>query len=248
MGGRPGFQNEVPHAKEPEARWRGGRHQQEARLKVLPAEDRHTRTGQYLHWAKVRPTTPYWWCQCPSQTRGHFFKRCSECRMQQKICGWRCRRRLGGGRGRTVRDLLADGRCGQAVLDFLSSTDVGRFVPPPEEGEAGGEVSEWEHRERREREEELEAEVEELGAAGELGAGGSCHSSYPCPPSWHPQTRSRILGTACFVLSFAFPLSFPGCALHLLGTCLGRGRRGVCNMPPPRGQRTGIFFLKCTPP
>ena len=70
----------------------------------------------------------------------------------------------------TVRDLLADGRCGQAVLDFLSSTDVGRLVPPlEEEGDAGSEVSEWELRERREREEQREAEAEELGA--ELGAG-----------------------------------------------------------------------------
>jgi len=34
----------------------------------------HTRTGQYLHWAKVRPTAQWWWCQCPSQTRDHLFK------------------------------------------------------------------------------------------------------------------------------------------------------------------------------
>ena len=47
----------------------------------------------------------------------------------------------------TVRDLLVDGRCGQAVLDFLSSTDVGRPVPPLEEGDVGSEVSEWERRE-----------------------------------------------------------------------------------------------------
>jgi len=45
----------------------------------------HTCTGQYLHWTKVRPTTECWWCQCPSQTRGHLFKSCSEWKMQQKI-------------------------------------------------------------------------------------------------------------------------------------------------------------------
>jgi len=28
-----------------------------------------------------------------------------------------------------IQDLLADGRCSQAVLDFLSATDVGRQVP-----------------------------------------------------------------------------------------------------------------------
>ena len=58
----------------------------------------------------------------------------------------------------TVRDLLADWRCGQAVLGFLSSTDVERLVPPlEEEGDAGSEVSEWELRERRERQAEREA-------------------------------------------------------------------------------------------
>ena len=25
-------------------------------------------TGQYLHWAKVRPDAQCWWCKCPSQT------------------------------------------------------------------------------------------------------------------------------------------------------------------------------------
>jgi len=45
-----------------------------------------------------------------------------------------------------IRDLLADERCSQAVLDFLSSTDVGRRVPA-EEGDAVSEVSEAEMRE-----------------------------------------------------------------------------------------------------
>ena len=45
----------------------------------------------------------------------------------------------------TIRDLLANRRCRQAVLDFLSCTDVGRLVPLlEEEGDAGSEVSEWE--------------------------------------------------------------------------------------------------------
>jgi len=61
-----------------------------------------------------------------------------------------------------IRDLLADGRCSQAVLDFLSTTDVGRLVPVEED--AGSEVSEWE---LREREEERRLEAEELGAGGE---------------------------------------------------------------------------------
>ena len=53
--------------------------------------------------------------------------------------------------------------CGQAVLDFLSSTDVGRLVPPLEEGDARSEVSGWELRERWEREEERGVEAEALG-------------------------------------------------------------------------------------
>jgi hypothetical protein len=70
------------------------------------------------------------------------------------------------GRGKErfkVRDLLADPRCSQPVLDFLSTTDVGRRAPPPAE-DAESEVSEWELRERTEREEERRAEAEELGA------------------------------------------------------------------------------------
>ena len=67
------------------------------------------------------------------------------------------------------RDLLADERCGQMVLDFLSSTDMGRLVPPLEESDATSEVSERELRERRERKEERDAEAEELGTEGEAG-------------------------------------------------------------------------------
>jgi hypothetical protein len=65
-----------------------------------------------------------------------------------------------------VRDLLADERCNRAlaVLDFLSTTDVGRLVPAPAEEDAQSEASDWELRERREREEERRAEAEGLGA------------------------------------------------------------------------------------
>ena len=58
-----------------------------------------------------------------------------------------------------MRDLLADGRCSRAVLDFLSSTDVGKRVPGEEE-DAFSAVSELEVREWRE---EQGAEAEELG-------------------------------------------------------------------------------------
>jgi len=91
---------------------------------------------------------------------------------QQKILWAEVRKATGRWKSRwKIRDLLADERCGQAVLDFLSTTDVGRLVPPKEEGDAGSEVSEWEHGERREREEERREEAEVLGAVDELGAG-----------------------------------------------------------------------------
>ena len=83
------------------------------------------------------------------------------------------------GRGKSrfkIRDLLADGRCSQAVLDFLSTTDVGRLVTPEED--AGSEVSE---QELWEREEERRAEAEELGAVGELGAGEELPLFLPTP-------------------------------------------------------------------
>ena len=67
------------------------------------------------------------------------------------------------------------------MLDFLSSTDVGWLVPPLDKGDAGSEVSEWELRKRREREEEREVEAEELGAAGELGAGEELLLLLPTP-------------------------------------------------------------------
>ena len=55
-----------------------------------------------------------------------------------------------------IRDLFADPRCSQAILDFLASTQVGRRAPKPEEEEedAQSEASEWELRECEERDEE----------------------------------------------------------------------------------------------
>jgi len=81
----------------------------------------------------------------------------------------------------TIWDLLADGRRSQAVLDFLSSTDVGRLVPSAEEMDAGSEASEWDLRELREREEEREAETEALGAGGGLGGGAEPQLFLPTP-------------------------------------------------------------------
>jgi hypothetical protein len=53
------------------------------------------------------------------------------------------------------------------VLDFHSSTDVGRRVPAPVEDDVQSEASEWELRERREREEERRQEAEGQGVEDE---------------------------------------------------------------------------------
>ena len=63
-----------------------------------------------------------------------------------------------------ARDLLADERCSRAVLDFLSTTNVGMLVQAL--GDVAREASDWELPDRREREEERRAEAEEVGAAG----------------------------------------------------------------------------------
>ena len=102
------------------------------------------------------------------QARGHLFKVCSEWKAQQKVLWAHVWGKTGRGKSLlTIRNLLVDGRCSQAVLDFPSTTDVGRMVPAEED--AGSEVSEWV---LWEREEGSRTGAEELGAAGELGAGG----------------------------------------------------------------------------
>ena len=91
------------------------------------------------------------------QTRNHLFKECKQWRPQQKKLWEEARRETGRGKNRfRIRDLLADERCTQPILDFLHTTGVGsrmgpRTVPP----EPGGEEVE----ERRSKE---ETEAEEL--------------------------------------------------------------------------------------
>jgi len=90
----------------------------------------HCLTGQYLNWTKSRPTPQCWWCRYRTQTRDHLFKECPNWKPQQKILWAEVKKETGKWKNRwKVRDLLADGRCSRAVLDFLSTTDVGRRVP-----------------------------------------------------------------------------------------------------------------------
>jgi hypothetical protein len=151
----------------------------------------HCRTGQYLHWTKSRPSPQCWWCGYQNQTREHLLKECPEWRPQQKILWAEVKKETGRWKSRwKIRDLLADGRCVRAVLDFLSSTDVGRLVPPLEEMDAGSEASEWELRERQEQEEERRAEAEELGATGGLGSGRES-PLFPPTPSFLASAREE---------------------------------------------------------
>jgi len=83
--------------------------------------------------------------------------------MQQKILWAEVRKETERWKDRwKIRDLLADERCSRAVLDFLSSTDVGRRVPAEEE-DAVSTVSELEAWEWLE---EQGARAEEPGAGG----------------------------------------------------------------------------------
>jgi hypothetical protein len=129
----------------------------------------HCLTGQYLNWTKSRPTPQCWWCRYRTQTRDHLLKECPEWKPQQKTLWVEMKKETGIWKQRwKVRDLLADGRCSRAVLDFLSATDVGRMVPGVEEEDAASAVSELEVRERRE-------------GLGEWGAGGESPLFLPTP-------------------------------------------------------------------
>ena len=125
----------------------------------------HCLTGQYLERTQNRTSAPCWWCRWKEQTRGHGFKNCGQWKEHQKVLWKEVWEETGRWRSQfPIQDLLADDRCSRTVLDFLSTTDVGRLAPAPVEEDTQSEASEWEVRERREREEEREAETERLGA------------------------------------------------------------------------------------
>ena len=116
---------------------------------------------------------------------------------QQKVLWAEVKKETGRWRDRwNIRDLLADGRCGRVVLDFLSTTDVGRRVPAEEE-DAVSEVSEA----------ELQEWMEEQVAGPRSRTPREYHPrfSYPCPSSWRPRERHRgRTGPRSFPLTIAF--------------------------------------------
>jgi len=120
---------------------------------------------------------------------------CPEWKAQQKILWAEVRKETGRWKERwKIQDLLADERCGRAVLDFLSTTDVGRRVPGEKEDavSAVSELKVWER-------------LDEQGAGAEGAGVGGTPCSCPRPTSWRPQERFRRW--AVFFPSF-FPLSF----------------------------------------
>jgi len=88
----------------------------------------------------------------------------------------------------------------QAVLGYLSTTEVGRRVPDPAEEDGQSEASGWKLREREERGEERRLEAEELGAEIE-----ELLQFFPTPASWSQQ--KRINEVISFVLSFIISLA-----------------------------------------
>jgi hypothetical protein len=156
---------------------------------------------------------------------------------QQKVLWTEIKKETGRWKSRwKVRDLPADERHSRAVLDFLSTTDVGRLVPAPVEEDAQSETLEWQFRERSEREEVRRREAEELGEGGEE------QPLFLPTPSFMVSTEEEWshegdvplpFFSLSFVMSF---LIFLGAPYHHLGTGLGRGQRKACNVPPLRRE------------
>jgi len=114
-----------------------------------------------------------------------------------------------------------DERCSQAILDFLSTTGVGRRVPNPAEGEDQSEASEWAQRTGR------EGRGEEAGGRGAGSRGRGTHVVLP-------HSRSVGLGGRAggrFLLPFPLSLSLIS-LVRSLGTGQGAGHN------EPQGQWT----------
>jgi hypothetical protein len=77
------------------------------------------------------------------------------------------------------RDVFADDRCSQAILDYLATTQVGRRVPNPAAEDARSEASEWGLRERRKR------YGEEIEGRGNGGRGGGASRVPHCAFRFH---------------------------------------------------------------
>jgi len=131
MGLRPDLQTKyrMPKSQLPDGTVAGSTKRLASRFYQLKTG--HCLTGQYLNWTKKRRTPQCWWCRYRTQTRDHLFKERPRWKPQQKILWAEVKKETGRWKDRwKIRDLLADGRCSRTVLNFLSSTDVGRRCRP----------------------------------------------------------------------------------------------------------------------
>ena len=112
--------------------------------------------------------------------------------------------------------------------------ELGRLVPPPEAGDTGSEVSEWELRERREREEEQEVEAEELGAGEELSL------FLPIPSFMASAEEQQELGWGWVRVSFVFSFVISGVVSSFIFTPLRErpGRRAKGSLQCAATART----------
>jgi len=89
----------------------------------------------YIH-IRVRFSTDVgrrgsWWCQYRTQTQEHLFKCCPHWKHQQKILWAEMGKQTGRSKNRLeIRDLFADERCSQTILDFLSAPPLLGPIPP----------------------------------------------------------------------------------------------------------------------
>jgi hypothetical protein len=87
----------------------------------------HALTGQYLNWIGSKEDDMCWWCCKPGviQTREHllrwhYLEKAAENPLEGSTSTKRGRDRF------CIADLFADGRCTEAILEFLETTDIGR--------------------------------------------------------------------------------------------------------------------------
>ena len=111
--------------------------------------------------------------------------------------------------------------------------------------DVGSEASEWELRERREREEESRMEADELGAAGDAGAGKKLPLLLPTPSFMACTKERQGDGPPLFSLFFSIVISL----VRILSSCDSPRRgKGVLSTFRHRADSGREKRIKCTLP